>query len=994
MTTTLENIAESQNYADLPETWALLDDGKFSAHKTLYDYQQDALKNAARALYLYYDGAHAWTPGEANDESRRRKQRFFERYVNLDVRAVQKYETRANRNNGAENPVFRILSKFIAPTRDEIAYANLINRMCFWMATGSGKTLVMVKLIQYLHHLIQHGKIPPHNILMLAPSEHLLGQIEKTVDEFNQTGENGLSIELTPLREIHRERQAQLGNVARVFYHRSDNIADVQKEALTDYHEFENDGKWYVLLDEAHKGGKENSKRQAYYAVMARAGFLFNFSATFTDDADIATTVKKYNLREFTEKRHGKNIYLNEGEFNAFAKRDEEINSNERQKIVLKSLITLAFVSKRVTELRAQTQLDALYHPPLMLTLVNSVNTDVRRNDLWAFFTTLRDLAGGEIDGEMFNQTRDELIVEWRTAKLLFGGDGGAIVGMDDASVGQMTMADVRAAVFLSSDRGALQYIRSGDNKELAFQLRNAESPFALIRIGDTTNWRNELLADYEQTNALRDRAFFDELEQSPITILMGSRTFFESWDSNRPNVINFINIGGDDAKKFVVQSVGRGVRIEVLPHQRGRLKRVLPSLDKQQADALRDFHREVQPVETLFLFATNRKAVNTVLDGLKPERASEFELLEGFKTAPVETVGGAPMPLLVPEYREAKGAQSAIERSDQAKFVMSDATHKRLASWLAHTSDSVLTVRDGLATAEIGALRAMADDAEGIRTHADKDYAKISFLFHRLLGHLRRAAKDVRGVRSIDCEDIVHFRQISAEVVHAASIQAEIDKVRREQLSDQQIAQLGEQLVQQQITRQEHNARVSGVDESKLENLNLFIKKLAKHYYLPVILGDETSKYIQHIIKVPSEVNFINDVVEHLGAREVNDWDAWMFSKIDETVDKVHIPYYDPDQNEYRRFVPDFIFWMCRGNHYRVVFVDPKSTKYTGALHKIDGYERLFVNSKTNQVNCFTHARKWRVSVALWMYNPHAQLPRKYENYLAHSPLDIFRIK
>ena len=53
------------------------------------------------------------------------------------------------------------------------------------MATGSGKTLVMVKLIEHLHRLRERGEIPPHNILVLAPSDHLLGQIRRTVQEFN-----------------------------------------------------------------------------------------------------------------------------------------------------------------------------------------------------------------------------------------------------------------------------------------------------------------------------------------------------------------------------------------------------------------------------------------------------------------------------------------------------------------------------------------------------------------------------------------------------------------------------------------------------------------------------------------------------------------------------------------------------------------------------------------------------------------------------------------
>ena len=54
--------------------------------------------------------------------------------------------------------------------------------------------------------------------------------------------------------------------------------------------------------------------------------------------------------------------------------------------------------------------------------------------------------------------------------------------------------------------------------------------------------------------------------------MLLGSRSFYEGWDSNRPNVINMINIGKQDAKKFVLQGIGRGIRIEPLQGERKRL--------------------------------------------------------------------------------------------------------------------------------------------------------------------------------------------------------------------------------------------------------------------------------------------------------------------------------------------------------------------------------------------------------------------------------------
>ncbi len=982
----LESIAQSLNYGDLPETWRVPDIGNFSTTKTLYDYQTDALQKAARALFLYYGKEHDWSIGEPQATNNERKRYFFDLYDTHGIANVNQYESRNSRRNGDENPVFRILSDYITPFDDTISYHNLINRMCFWMATGSGKTLVMVKLIEYLHHLIRHREIPPHNILILAPSEHLLGQIRRTVEEFNQTG---LYIDLVPLREMHRSRQARIGDMATVYYHRSDNISDVQKDTLTNYRTYENCGKWYVLLDEAHKGGKEDSKRQAYYAVMAREGFLFNFSATFTDKEDIITTVKKYNLEEFVINGHGKNIFLNEQEYDAFRHRGKEMSHEERRKIVMKSLITFGYVSLRVKELREGTQIGDLYHLPLMLTLVNSVNTDVEneRNDLWAFFQTLREVATGAIDTALFRDSKTELIDDWRNARLLFREDSGGIIETDETPIKKMTTADLREAVFLSRKKGALQLIRSGDNKELAFQLKNADSPFALIRIGDTSKWRNNLLAGFEETTALQEKSFFDELEQSSITVLMGSRSFFESWDSNRPNVINFINIGGSDAKKFIVQSVGRGVRIETLPNQRRRFAYLADSKEKQR---IQDYHDKVQPPETLFLFATNRSAVKSVLKGLEAEKGAVFERLEGFEKAPLSKINNKDMPLLVPEYREEP-------TSLPSPFWMSEETLERLQSWFKRTSDSVYIVRDELAMFQINALRGLLKIENGIQKIKNgiqikqgKDYALLPFLQNRLLAHTMKIEKVSDGVREIADEDIVHFREIRVRSEYVCELQTKIDQVKAGKASNGEMVELAWQLAEEKITQEVFGKRYAKLAERAEKSfMDLKIRKVLKHYYFPVILGDEKANYIQHIIKVASEINFLNALEEWLGKNTVP-WDAWMFSKIDESWDNIHIPYSDPEKNECRRFLPDFVFWMCRGNEYRIVFVDPKGTQHTSAYHKIDGYQNLF--EKGNGELAQFGYREFTVRVALWMFNKKSNaVPEKYRRFYIDQPERIF---
>ena len=176
-----------------------------------------------------------------------------------------------------------------------------------------------------------------------------------------------------------------------------------------------------------------------------------------------------------------------------------------------------------------------------------------------------------------------------------------------------------------------------------------------------------------------------------------------------------------------------------------------------------------------------------------------------------------------------------------------------------------------------------------------------------------------------------------------------------------------------------------SGRNEETFKELT--IKKLLGHYYLPVVLGNEKAHYIQHIIKVKSEIGFLNALEKWIKKNKVP-WDAWMFSKIDESLDDVHIPYYAADKNDYSRFLPDFVFWMCRGNKYRIVFVDPKGDAHASSYHRIDGYKKLFVQD--NGVRLFKH-RAWKVSVNLLLYNPAGNPLGAYKNYWIKNLSPIF---
>ena len=66
---------------------------------------------------------------------------------------------------------------------------------------------------------------------------------------------------------------------------------------------------------------------------------------------------------------------------------------------------------------------------------------------------------------------------------------------------------------------------------------------FMLIVASDIIKWEENVLEGYQWGRAIEESFFEDINKRNSINILLGSRIFSEGWDTNRPNIINFINI-------------------------------------------------------------------------------------------------------------------------------------------------------------------------------------------------------------------------------------------------------------------------------------------------------------------------------------------------------------------------------------------------------------------------------------------------------------------
>ena len=239
-------------------------------------------------------------------------------------------------------------------------------------------------------------------------------------------------------------------------------------------------------------------------------------------------------------------------------------------------------------------------------------------------------------------------------------------------------------------------------------------------------------------------------------------------------------------------------------------------------------------------------------------------------------------------------------------------------------------------------------------------DFSEKNSLFEpelildRIFDYLGVKSKELDKFKELENE-IVHFKKIRFS--DGENIEKILDKINQVKNYPQKAKKL-QQLKLDFEQDKDLDKYTSGVqqiekvyvkeNDYEYKSKKIKIKYLANHYYIPVLVSEsEKIDYLNHIINVPSEVKFIEELEEYLAKPDnvFSQFDWWMFSKLDQTLDEVFIPYFNYKENRIADFKPDFIFWLKPKNseRYIILFVDPKAPTYADANYKIDGYKRIF---------------------------------------------------
>ncbi|MCQ2939416.1 DEAD/DEAH box helicase family protein [Helicobacter pylori] len=952
-----QKLAEDElDINEINEPLERLDFKSFDNNKELLDYQQQALINAFKILIAYFRDFK---------ENKKEFYAFYQKhysFVNCDF---------------AKKKLNPLLKSHFKVENHCVKFENFINRLAFYMATGSGKTIVIIKLVELLSVAIRMGLIPKKNIMFFSANEHLIKQFEKEIEKYNRNKDYSKQIDFKNLKSVtnkdfYRAPKDSLMKKIVLFYYRADLMNDEEsKENLLNYKDYWDNGENYVILDEAHKGNKTESKRQAIFSLLSLKGFLFNFSATFTEESDLITAVYNLSVGEWVKLGYGKeSVLLKKNNLNAF-KELKDLNDREKEIVLLKALLLLGMQKRYQTE--------GYFYDPLMLVFTHSVN--VKNSDAEIFFKTLARVIEND-DGSDFLKAKEDLLEELKNPEFLFSDDKDKDYKVEvfKESLNDMDFKGLKEAVFYASNGHIEVIINPKNNQEIAFKLNTSDKVFCLIRIGDITEWICEKLKSVKVVSknlSFKEESYFSQIDKSSINILVGSRAFDTGWDSTRPSVILFLNIGlDDDAKKLVKQSFGRGVRIESVKNQRQRLA----YLDIDGA-IKKDLKPNAAMLETLFVIPTNHASLEAILKFQKEsenggENRGSWHEIKLEKT-PIKHA------LFVPCYR--KEQTNALKIPPSASFKMSEKNFKDLKEYFHLMSEKHFILKHEIYNPkDYDLLKEMIQTAH-FKKVSTWHYKDLDYMISEIKGKLypnQKVPKD--EFNALDNEKIVHFKRVKVKADKKEKLIQTIQEVK-------EYAPLDKETLRTKIAQGEID--IDNIDKHKQDRTfkvdEAELLKLKEHYYTPLIKA-KNCDWLKHVVKVESEIDFLKELqkTETIKTLQEN-YDFWAFSKIDEHLDNLFIPYIDNSTGE-RKFFPDFIFWLQKSGTQIICFIDPKGSKHTDYEHKADAYQ-LFKDKIFNPKN----DPNLKIKVVLKFYGDKDGVGERYrDDWIKEGELKDFFLK
>lgn len=502
----------------------------------------------------------------------------------------------------------RIASKPAGDPKDALFSESDLKKLAFWMATGSGKTLILhINYRQFLHY----NDEPLDNILLITPNE---GLSEQHMEEMSASdipcarfdlNESGLAMSAKDVIRVIE--------ITKLVEEKRGGGESVPVEAF--------EGNNLIFVDEGHKGSGGRVWR-SFRDDLGETGFTFEYSATFGQALTAAkkdeltaeygkTIVFDYSYRYFYGDGYGKDFRI--------LNLKDETTEGKTAMLLLGNLLSF-YEQQRIFEEHGEELRPYNLEKPLWVFVGSSVNAvytrkGKKRSDVLNIVRFLHHLL--ENRGDWAAETIGKIL--HGTTRLVdpYGEDIFAdrfqylrSLGLDARAMYQ----DLLSRVLHAPTGGGLHLcdIR-GSTGELGLKAGGAEDYFGLIYIGDTSSFKKLVEADNSGVVLEEDvlgSSLFGDINKptSTIEVLVGAKKFMEGWNSWRVSNMGLLNIGRREGSE-IIQLFGRGVRL------RGK------DFTLKRSSALDGSHPKHLPsLETLNIFAIRANYMSRFREYLEKE--------------------------------------------------------------------------------------------------------------------------------------------------------------------------------------------------------------------------------------------------------------------------------------------------------------------------------------------------------------------------------------
>lgn len=445
----------------------------------------------------------------------------------------------------------------VTPFDEEAEAWPQLNKLAYWSATGSGKTLLMhCNILQYQHYLGRHGRQRDLNrMLLLTPNEGLslqhLREFEIAgiaAELFNKDGRGLFTGRSVEILDIHKLK---------------DEMGD--KTVAVDAFEGNN----LVLIDEGHRGASsgEEGAWMRFRNALCEKGFSFEYSATFGQavkgnralgDIYAKSILFDYSYRYFYGDGFGKDYQI--------LNLDEGTQENHLELYLVACL--LAFFQQQWLYRERGSAFQAFnVEKPLWIFVGGSVTATLAKKDATDIVEILRFLSRYVGDRGASVQRIERVLNQGlvtATGKNLFAG---RFAYLNTCGLAPSQVFDETLTTLFNAPGGGQLYVENlkGAAGEVALRIGAENDAFGVINVGDDAK-----LVKLCEENGLQtgEREFsaslFHEINKprSTVNVLIGSKKFTEGWSSWRVSTMGLMNVGKGEGAQ-IIQLFGRGVRLK-----------------------------------------------------------------------------------------------------------------------------------------------------------------------------------------------------------------------------------------------------------------------------------------------------------------------------------------------------------------------------------------------------------------------------------------------